>query len=387
MAIQGTLTTMSVPDLLQFLATGSKTGSLKFNRAKVSKEIFFENGLIIGSFSNDPKEYLGQLLIHYGKIDEDRLQLAMEAQRKAGGRLGEILVSKGILTVEQVHEILRIRTLEIIYDLFLWEEAQFEFFDDQPFPADLIRVSVQPQSVIMDGIYRIDEWARYRSLVPSDRTILELGTGWTSSVSLGKEVRQILYLLEKKISVAEICYNMHASAFHVYGLLYELVRDGVARVAGEVPDEVVVEAPAAATAAVAPQPSDEVIELVQSVSDLLWAARSELDEGNPDAALPLIQKILKLEPKNSEAQGLLLLAEGDFLRKVYETDFSRQAIPKLLVAPENLTLDGIGAQEGFVLSRINGEWDIESILSICPFREADSLRMIKTLLDKGIIGF
>jgi len=387
MAIQGTLTTMSVPDLLQFLATGNKTGSLKFNRAKVSKEIFFENGLIIGSFSNDPKEYLGQLLIHYGKLDEDRLQLAMEAQRKAGGRLGEILVAKGILTVEQVHEILRIRTLEIIYDLFLWEEAQFEFFDNQPFPGDLIRVSVQPQSVIMDGIYRIDEWARYRSLVPSDRTILELGTGWTSSVTLGKEVRQILYFLEKKMSVAEICYNMHASAFHVYGQLYELVRDGVARVAGEVPEEVAVEAPVAATAGVAQQSPEEVIELVQSVSDLLWAARSELDEGKPDAALPLIQKILKQEPKNSEAQGLLLLAEGDFLRKVYETDFSRQAIPKILVAPENLTLDGIGAQEGFVLSRINGEWDIESILSICPFREADSLRMIKTLIDKGIIGF
>jgi hypothetical protein len=103
--------------------------------------------------------------------------------------------------------------------------------------------------------------------------------------------------------------------------------------------------------------------------------------------LPLIQKILKEEPKNSEAQGLLLLAEGDFVKRVYTNDFSRQAVPKVLVAPEDMMLDGIGAQEGFVLSRINGEWDIESILSICPFREADSLRMIKTLLDKGLIGF
>lgn len=384
MAIQGTLTTMSVPDLLQFLATGSKTGSLKFNRAKISKEIFFEQGLIIASFSNDPREYLGQLLIHYGKIDEARLQLAMETQRKSGGRLGEILVSKGMLTVAEVHDILRIRTLEIIYDLFLWEEAQFEFFDNQPFPSDLIRISVQPQSVIMDGIYRIDEWARYRSLVPSDRTILELGAGWTSSLSFGKEVRQILFFVEKKMSVAEICYNMHSSAFHVYGQLYELVRDGVARVAGEVPEPI--EPPPPTPAEVSQQP-DEVIDLVQSVSDLLWAARAELDDGKPDKALPLIQKILKEEPKNSEAQGLLLLAEGDFLRKVYSSDFSRQAVPKVLVAPENMTLDGIGAQEGFVLSRINGEWDIESILSICPFREADSLRMIKTLLDKGIIGF
>jgi hypothetical protein len=40
-----------------------------------------------------------------------------------------------------------------------------------------------------------------------------------------------------------------------------------------------------------------------------------------------------------------------------------------------------------MLSRINGIWDIESILSICPFRDADSLRMIKGLRDKGVIGF
>jgi hypothetical protein len=61
-------------------------------------------------------------------------------------------------------------------------------------------------------------------------------------------------------------------------------------------------------------------------------------------------------------------------------------VPKILVQPDTLTHEDISPQEGFVLSRINGEWDVQSILSICPFREADSLRMMKTLLDKKIIG-
>ena len=97
MGINGTLTTMSVPDLLQFLAAGRKTGKLKFGRGKIVKDIYFENGLIIGAYTNDPKEYLGQVLIHYGKLDEAQLQAAMELQRKSGGRLGEILHSKGFL--------------------------------------------------------------------------------------------------------------------------------------------------------------------------------------------------------------------------------------------------------------------------------------------------
>jgi len=57
MGIHGTLNTMSVSDLLQFLAAGRKTGTLKFGRGGNSKEIFLENGLIVGSNSNDPREY------------------------------------------------------------------------------------------------------------------------------------------------------------------------------------------------------------------------------------------------------------------------------------------------------------------------------------------
>jgi len=44
-------------DLLQFLAAGKKTGLLRFSHAKVVKGIYFENGIIVGSSTNDPGEY------------------------------------------------------------------------------------------------------------------------------------------------------------------------------------------------------------------------------------------------------------------------------------------------------------------------------------------
>src|SRR5688572_16060771 len=81
MAIQGYLSTMSVSDLLQFLAAAKKTGLLKFSHAKVVKGIYFENGIIVGSSTTDPGEFLGQVLIHYGKISETQLQAAMAIQR------------------------------------------------------------------------------------------------------------------------------------------------------------------------------------------------------------------------------------------------------------------------------------------------------------------
>src|SRR5260370_38892101 len=43
MGIHGTLNTMSVSDLLQFLAAGRKTGTLKLGRGAIVKEIFLEH--------------------------------------------------------------------------------------------------------------------------------------------------------------------------------------------------------------------------------------------------------------------------------------------------------------------------------------------------------
>jgi hypothetical protein len=62
-------------------------------------------------------------------------------------------------------------------------------------------------------------------------------------------------------------------------------------------------------------------------------------------------------------------------------------VPKIIVSEDGLTTQQLAPQEAFLLSRINGEWDVKSILSITPFREVDSLRMIKGLLDRGIISF
>ena len=373
MAIQGTLKTMSLTDLLQFLAAGRKSGTLKFDLGKITKQVYFKKGMIVGSKSNDPREYLGQVLLHYGKVDEDQLKAAREVQRTSGAKLGEVLVEQGFLTENEVLDILKTRTLDAIYDLFVWTDGDFEFYDDENLPEDLLLIEVEPTTVIMEGIYRIDELSRYRTLIPSDRSMLELNAGWTSSLKLGKEYRQVLFFVEKRMSVAEICYHMHASAFHVYGQLYTLISEGVARVIGEVPEG-------------SPSRIAEVEDLPEDVTEMVWAAERKLDQ-DPEEALLIIQRALQQQPNNPEAQSLLPNAEEKYIKRVYETGgISPRSVPQLLVSPADLTNQQIDPQEGFVLSRINGDWDIQSILSICPFREADCLRMIKRLIERGIVG-
>jgi hypothetical protein len=203
-----------------------------------------------------------------------------------------------------------------------------------------------------------------------------LSPGWTQALhEANPETRQVLFHVEKHMTAAEICYNMHTSLFHACALLFDLVDQGIITVAGEAP---------APVAEVSPDLS--ALKLPKTVPELLKLARSEIQENNAENALAIIHSALEQESENTEAQTLREEAEKQFIAHVYAGGLSPHAIPRILVSMEQLEHERLGPQEGFVLSRISGESDIESILSVCPFREADTLRMIKKLLDGGIVG-
>lgn len=366
---------MSVPDVLQFLAAGRKTGTLKIARGSIVKQIYLDNGLVVGSASNDPRQFLGQILLHYGKIEEAQLQAAMDIHRQTGNKLGRVLSSRGFVSESDIIDVLRIRTLDIIYDLFIWDEADFEFLDSEPLPSDLIRIEVDVTSVIMEGIYRIDEWSRYKRVIPSDRTFFKLTSGWTKFLNESKETRDVLFNVEKRLTAAEICYNLHTSLFHAYALLFGLIEKGVIAVAGE------------AEASISEEVTDlSALKLPQTIPELLALAHEEMKDNDFENALAVIHSVMDQEPKNTEAQRLLEEAERKYIAKVYQNGLTLRSVPHLQVHLENIEHERLAPQEGFVLSRINGELDIAGILSICPFREADCLRMIKKLIQSGIVG-
>jgi hypothetical protein len=374
MGIAGSVATMSVADLLQFLETGQKSGVLRVSRESVTKEIFFEKGSIIGSTSTDPKEYFGQFLLHYGKIDEAQLRLALESQRQQRQvPLGRILLATGVFSETEMMELLRLRALEIMYELFLWEQADFQFEHKAPLPENLIRIEIKPTSVIMEGVYRTDEWRRYREVLPSDRVVLGLVPGRTpTGVKEGSDIPRILWFVKRRMTVGEICYNMHASPFHVYSRLHQLMTQGVIEVVEAQPQPTL-----KAATAIEPEISAET----------LRQAKERLARGAFVEALTLLQDLLESQPGNIEASALLAANEPRFVEQTYRGTLTPESVPKPQASLETVMTMGLGPKEGFILSRINGSWDVRSILSVCPFREAESLLILRTLLEAKLIGF
>src|ERR1051326_3800792 len=170
MPLTGKLT-MNASDLLQWVSLGQKTGTLVVARESVEKKIFFRNGRVISSASNDPREYLGQFLMSHGYLTEPELTKAMEVQRQSGILLGKILVMIDVISEEDLQRFMRRKAEEEIYDIFLWTDGEFYFVDDELPQMEMIPLQVDVTGIIMEGTRRVDEWQRIRELVPNQGMI------------------------------------------------------------------------------------------------------------------------------------------------------------------------------------------------------------------------
>lgn len=365
--LTGNLKTMALPDLLQWAGGGQKTGTLVLRGDHFQKQVFFKDGAIIGSSSNDPREYLGQFMLSEGLISEEQLKDAFDLQARTRVMLGRILVKKGLLSEAKVVEILRLKAEETIYSLFLWMEAQFEFIEDELPPGDQVLISVRVQDVLMEGLRRYDTSKKIRQVLPHDGVVLRR-TQKTLPPDLSAKAfpKRIYDLIDGTRALADVILEAHGSEFNVSQVLYVMVQKGYVEVAERT-------APRAARA-----PADTPQALTQAAKDLIKS-------GDAEGALVILEKVRGGAGASPEINALIQVAEEHFIERAYRHYLPPKKIPVLRKSLESLVNQDLSPEEVFLVSRVNGSWDLKSIISISPLREVDALRALKKLRERGII--
>jgi hypothetical protein len=378
MGIVGNLRTMQLEELLQWLSQSKKSGTLEIKTGKVEKRIFFKDGRIHSSSSSKPEEYLGHFLVSHGLISEMELSKAIELQEKTRTLLGKILVTTGALRENDLHRMLRLKAEESIYDIFSWTEADFRFLDDVLPESALVPMSLDVTAIVMEGVQRVDEWRRIRQLIPTQEAIpvslrdLDLDAARPSE-------RHILELINDERTVEEIRLQTHSSEFHVCRVLFEQYQQGFVKIVkprwSAAPSDNGGAGVGTTTAGIA----------VLSAASLLEAAKIYLEQKSFETALRHLRAAKSLEPENREVQETLTQGEK-LMREEMERDGIRlTSIPQLGATMEQLTTAKISPQEGFMLTRINGTYDIQSIIKITPMPQIDALLVFWKLAKAGHI--
>jgi len=439
MPIVGTLATMSISDLLQWLGNSTSTGVLTLERNKVSKRFIFRDGRIIACSTDEPSELLGHFLVSRGKISEETLRMALGRQEQSGGHLGAILVEKGALTSEDLTRLLSAKTEETIFSLFDIEDAVFRFEDSDvsqenvSFPVDL-----RVEDILLRGMQRFDEMRQIRTVFNDPGIVLrQTERSPSEEIRQNRMARTVYEAINGERTVAEILLHAHASEFLVTKFLFALYRNGFAEIAER--REVSGPSPAPAPAPVheirvpsAPEPapsptsspSRSAVAVEPAVAEIDTVILEELEEetepvsapaaaasaahetepavetsldadlevagnlmsrGEYDAALEILNGTYKAHPGDETLGRLLAEAEACFLEKAYRHYVPPAKIPVLLRPPEELTEEQISPEEYFLLSRIDGVWDVKSIIQVSPIREVDVVRTLKRMREKAFI--
>jgi len=299
MAIRGSLKEASLPDVLQLLAMGLKTGCLSIAHRNNFGYIYFDRGRICYASIVNRRDRLGDALVKNGAITPEQLDAAIEAQRREPQRkLGELLMQAGALSREDLARQIRVQIEEAVYYLFTWTQGTFNFeVDVRPESEDFL-VSIGPEALLLEGARRVDEWSLVEKKIPSFDVVFELDRARleTSGVALTAEQRVVVDLLDGQRDVTMIVDDSGLGEFGAGKALYGLLSAGFLHRVGH-------------TRAVSPAVPVARVEEHRNLGIAFYRA------GMLEEALREYRRVVELREDDQQARfniGLVLLRQRDW---------------------------------------------------------------------------
>jgi hypothetical protein len=380
MGVSGNLKSMLPGDLLQWLSLGQKNGTLVVRHQSFEKKVFFQGGRVISSASNNPREYLGQFLIGHGYLNEEELRKAMEVQQQSGILLGKILVMIGLISESDLQRLMRLKAEEEIYDIFLWREGEFHFMDDELPQMEMIPLKVDVTGIIMEGTRRVDEWPRIRDAIPNDVVVPIIVKPVEGIDDLDAVERMIIHAIDGRRSVADIVLESRSPLFTVCSTVRGLIAEGYVRLEEAAEEKAIKTAAETAPTAASFDEKDEI-------ASMLSAAQSALKSKDYEKTQRLLRAAQNLDPNHPKIRSAIKGAESVILAELHNQGITEAKIPRITKKLEEITSMNFSPNEGFILSRINGTWDVGSIMKVSPIREPDAMLIFWKLSRDGIIAF
>ena len=237
MSLAGNLKTVSFPDILQLLATGKKSGLLEIKTNTRQKEIAFKNGNIIYASSvNSQEDLLGNMLLQKGKISKTDLDRAITLHKQTGRQLGTTLIDMNLFDKQEIAECLKLQIEEIVYNLFSWQEGDFNFLEGKA-PANApFLIELSTMNVIMEGTRRIDEWVEIQKVMPADDVLLAISKNPKlpgDEITLSPEEFKMFSLINGDRTLPDLINSSPMGEFVTCRAIYRLVVNNLIEIVGK----------------------------------------------------------------------------------------------------------------------------------------------------------
>jgi len=362
--VTGKLRTMSLADIMQWLAMSHKSGTLIIEGPRYTRRVLFRHGIVLGVASDNPRELLGYFLVGWRYCTEEQLSEIIEIQRQRGIALGELAFELGYLNAEELGQILEARVRESLMNLVVLEDGDFRFIDGDPGEHKAMEVHLKVEAFLLEAFRRQDELKRMRKLIPDTRAIPVL-----IAPPDGLSAGQIAIALEMdgRRSIETLALEHRMAPFEVLKLVAYCLEQGLMQLIGPEEDETI--------------PGHSENPLLQSEEEIC-------DRINRGRSLEALRMISETRDRHPDRRAALVWADR-MTRKLEAYLDKNSAQPSDILEPA-LMLDDLinlecAPEEGFVLSRITGFYSSEQILKQLPGSELSNRAIIHNLFRRGLV--
>lgn len=370
----GDFAAMPLTDLTLYLANRRASGILQLQQEQIIKQFIVVDGAVVQASSNQVREYLGQFLINMGQLNEEQLEKAFRTQKETSILLGRILVMTDMVSAEAVKSALMLKVRETLLDAFSWASGQFRFELTTPTqPPDSVEIQLDLQELHREGEFRETAWQAIRAVFPHGNLRLELdAANLPEEMPPGSVDERLIECIREGQTIDEMILSLHATDFFLYQKLYALYRLEAVRivVSDETPDEPL-----------------ELEVLGEELSEGEYEEEIEklLENGLSLRAEALARKGSELYP-TLRMMGLLQIAEEKLLSELRIQLTQNGQVPQLFISAAELKKMSLSAPERYLLSRVDGQRPLSSIISVSPLQELEALKLFRRFIDEQWIG-
>lgn len=366
MGIRGSIKTMSVADLLDWIDRRDLRGTVTLTHGHLTRKLRVAYGVATGAESDNPAEYLVQLLLNAGAVGEEQLRAAFDERGELA--LGKALLERELVDEPTVRAALETKIRESVYDALSWEDGTLAFDPDAGAAAGTeVEIALSLRDLLINGEARAEEWRILHALIPSDQTRFWLpDPGALDGLAGDGPDLAMLQGVASNMTLREIVLEQHSLPFPVYQRLAGLIRAGTIKIDRRA------------------SPRPEVM-VAADEEDLVEAARGRAAGGDKIGAHALVKQALAHAPGDETVRKAYQEIERALFAELSRTLLKKYRVPRLAKKREEIDSLDLTAEERYFVGRIDGRWDLMSLMRVSPLREVEALITIQGLARRGVI--
>jgi Domain of unknown function (DUF4388) len=211
-------------DVLSLAQQSSWSGELVLYEDATCRSIFFDRGNVIGAVSNVADERLGEVLYRFGVVTREQLEEIIAKAKGSGKRLGEMAIELEFVTPEELYPMMARQVEEVFFRASQVARGVFFFFDRFDPSRVVGRHDMNAGGLLMEAARRMDEMRFFREKIPSSAFIPVAVGG--AKLAPPDDVAEVFAQCDGKRSIAEIGRRTGRLEFEVTRAVFQLVSGG-----------------------------------------------------------------------------------------------------------------------------------------------------------------